>query len=253
MQVSDNLLLGPVIPGGPVVAGLQAGNDAAGPSPQMQGLGPLGRIFTYNVVPAALATNNIAAAQTTAGAGNLVLTAGAGVTAVVVNGQTRYQLDCPRAVSLTVAGADLSGVNFTIRGYDIYGQPMTQTRAGPNNNTVNTTKAFYQITSISVDGAVGTNVTVGTSDIFGLPVRVDDRGYMIKSAWNNTLAQDAGTLTTADTTDPATAATGDVRGTYVPSANASNGVRRLCLHIHLTAAQCGPSATRAAALGVTQA
>lgn len=252
MQHDDNILLGPVVPGGTSIAGLQAGNDATGPSPQMRGIGPVGRVFTYNIAPATLATNNIALAQTTGGAANLVLTAGAGVTAVVdAAGVTRYQLDVPRALALA-STADLSAVNLTIKGYDIYGQPMSQLIAGPNNNTVTTLKAFYQVTSISASGAIGTNMTVGTSDIFGLPIRVDDAGYLIKSAWNNTLAQDAGTFVVADVTSPATNATGDVRGTYKPSANASNGTRRLVLHIHLLGLQAGPNATRLMALGVPQ-
>lgn len=254
MQFSDNLLLGPVVPGGPTAAsGLQAGNDVAGPSPQMRGIGPVARVYTYNIVPAALAVNNIALVQTTPGAANLVLTAGAGVTKIVdATGASRYQLDVPRAVSLTVAAVDLSGINFTIKGYDVYGQPMTQTLAGPNANTVNTLKAFYQVTSVAVDAAVGTNVSVGTSDIFGLPVAILDAGYIVKSAWNNTLAQDAGTFVAAVVTSPSTAALGDVRGTYKPSANASNGARRLVLTLHLTGLQVGPQATRVGALGVDQ-
>lgn len=252
MQFDDNLLIGPVIPGGIPIAGLQAGNDATGPSPQMRGIGPLGRIYSYNVIPLTLQTNNIAAAQTTAGAGNLTLTAGTGITANTnYTGPTRYQLDCPRGIAIASTG-NLSAVNFTVNGWDIYDQPMTQTLAGPNNNTVTTTKAFYQITSIAVSAAVGTNVTVGTSDLFGIPVAVADVGYLIKTAWNSTLADDAGTFTAADTTSPATVSTGDVRGTYRPSANASNGTRRLVLHIHVTGAQASPNATRASALGVPQ-
>ena len=42
--------------------------------------------------------------------------------------------------------------------------------------------------------------------------------------WNNTLAQDAGTFVAADATSPATSATGDPRGTYLPS-SASDGTR----------------------------
>lgn len=253
MHISDNFLLGPVVPGGNSVSGLQAGNDTAGPSPQMKGIGPMGRVFTYNIVPATLGTALLAALQTTAGAGSLTLAAGAGITAVVDSlGVTRYQLDVPRCLTLTSA-ANISAVTFTISGYDIYGQAMSQAIAGPNANTVTTTKAFYQITGIAVDAAVGTNTSVGTSDTFGIPIRVDDAGYLIKTAWNNTLAQDAGTFVAAVSTDPATTTTGDVRGTFKPSANASNGSRRLCLHIHLTKDQVGPAATRALALGVTQA
>lgn len=251
MQFDDNLLIGPVIPGGGSVPGLQAGNDTAGSSPQYRGIGPLGREYVYDIVPATLATANLAALQTTAGAGALVLAAGAGVTAKVVNGQTRYQFDVPRAVSLTSAG-NISGVNFTISGYDVYGQPMTQTIAGPNANTVNTLKAFWQIVSIAVSGAVGTNTSAGTSDVFGIPVAVIDAGYFDRVGWAGVLAADAGTFVAADTTSPATAATGDVRGTYKPS-SASNGARRLVLGILLSSSAVGPTATRVGALGVTQA
>jgi hypothetical protein len=250
MQFDDNLLMGPVVPGGISRNGLQAGNDTAGSSPQYKGVGPLGRNYIYDIVPLALGTANLAALQTTAGAGNLTLTAGTGVTAVVVNGQTRYQFDVPRAVSLTSA-ANISGVNFTISGYDIYGQPMSQLIAGPNANTVTTLKAFYQVTSIAVSGAVGTNTSAGTSDRFGLPIIVSDRGYVDRTGWNNTLAADAGTLTPADATSPATTATGDVRGTYTPT-SASDGAKRLIIEVLLPSTAVGPQATRAGAFGVTQ-
>jgi hypothetical protein len=243
-------MIGPVVPGGISRTGLQAGNDTAGSSPQYRGVGPLGRNYVYDIVPLALGTANIAALQTTAGAGNLTLTAGTGVTAVVVNGQTRYQFDVPRAVSLTSAG-NISAVNFTISGYDVYGQAMTQTLAGPNANTVTTLKAFYQVTSIAVSAAVGTNTSAGTSDRFGLPIIVSDRGYVDRTGWNNTLAADAGTLTPADATSPATAATGDVRGTYTPT-SASDGVKRLIVEVLLASTAVGPTATRVGAFGVTQ-
>jgi len=251
MQFSDNLLIGPVVPGGPAVPGLQAGNDTAGPSPQFRGIGPLARNYVYDIVPATLATANIAALQQTAGAGALVLTAGAGITAVVINGQTRLQMDVPRGVSLTSA-ANESAVNFTVSGFDIYGQPMTETLAGPNANTVSTKKAFWQVVSVSASAAVANNTSVGTSDVLGLPAIVSDRGYVDRVGWNNALANDAGTLTVADATSPATASTGDVRGTYLPS-SASNGTKRLVLEILLPSTAVGPAATRVGALGVTQA
>lgn len=252
MQHDDNLMIGPVVAGGPAVPGLQAANDAAGSSPQSRGIGPLGREFVYDVVPATLATANLAALQTTAGAGNLALAAGAGVTKVVrPDGTTAYQFDVPRAVSLTSAG-NISAVNFTVSGYDVYGQPMTQTLAGPNANTVNTLKAFYQVTQIAVSAAVATNTSAGSSDVFGLPVLVSDGGYFDRAGWAGALAPDAGTFVAADQTNPATSATGDVRGTYKPS-SASNGVKRLVLGILLPSTAVGPQATRAGALGQTQA
>lgn len=253
MQFDDDLMIGPVVAGGPIYPQVfQAANRALGSSPMTRGIGPLGRSLVYHLTPAALATANIAALQTTAGAGSLTLTAGAGVTRVVDgNGVARYQLDVPRCISFTSA-ANISAVNFTVSGYDLYGQPMTQTLAGPNANTVNTTKAFYQVTSVAVSAAVGTNTSVGTSDIFGMPVLVSDLAFIERVGWNNTLAANAATAVKGDATSPATAATGDVRGTVSQAGAASDGAKTLVVVIGLPGTAVGPQATRAGALGVTQ-
>lgn len=248
MHSSDDIFLGKVTSGGNP-APLQANNE---PSPMELGIGPCGRIFSYDVQPLALGTANLAALQTTAGAGALVLTAGAGVTrATNFDGNFYYQLDVPRAVSLTSA-ANLSAITFTVAGYDLYGQPMTQTITGPNIATVTTTKAFYRVTSVTASATVGSNISVGTSDRLGLPVAVPDGGYIVQAGWNGATAKDAGTFTAAVTTSPATAATGDVRGTYTPS-SATDGTKRLVFTVALSSAQVGPNATRVAAYGVTQA
>lgn len=245
MHISDDIRLGGVY--GPSASFSSSGN----PAPMELGVGPVGRIFTYDIVPATAGAAVVAALQTTAGAANLTLTAGAGVTAAAdAFGTTRYTLDVPRTVSLTSTG-NISGVNFTITGYDTHGQVMTQTIAGPNNNTVLTTKAFKSVTRVAVDGAVGTNTSVGTGQALGLPVVVPDAGYIVKAGWAGVLAQDAGTFVAGDTTSPATASTGDVRGTYLPS-SAPNGTRRLVFTIALSSAQVGPQATRLAAYGVPQ-
>lgn len=252
MQFDDNLLLGPVIPGGPSIAGLQAGNDTEGSSPQFRGIGPCGRIFVYDIVPATVSTTNLAAGQTLAGAGVLTLSASAGVTKVTRgDGTTAYQFDVPRGVSLTSTGV-ISAVNFTVSGYDVYGQAMSEVIAGPNANTVNTKKAFYQVTSIATNAAVATDTSAGTSDVYGLPAVAGDAGYIASVKWAGALAQDAGTFTKADATSPATSATGDVRGTYAPS-SASNGANRLVIGLLLADAVAGPAASRSGALGVTQA
>jgi hypothetical protein len=144
---------------------------------------------------------------------------------------------------------------MTVVGFDYYGQAMTEviTSSSAVSTAVNGKKAFYQITSITSAGATGTAVTAGTTDIWGLPVRVIDAGYIIKAGWNNLLLQNAGTFVAADMTLPATNATGDVRGTFVPATSAADGVRRLVMTIAVPAIAVGPNATRAGALGVTQA
>jgi hypothetical protein len=228
-----------------------SGNAVLGePSPMEVGIGPLGREYVWDVIPQTLQTANIAASQTAAAAGNLVLTAGTSAKSVIrTDGTTVIQLDTPRAVQVN---GSTTARAFTVSGYDYYGQAMTEvitvTVAG---TAVSGNKAFYQISSVSIAGSA-TAVVVGTTDKIGLPFRVFDAGYMVRVGWNNTLANDAGTFVAADMTTPATSATGDVRGTYIPS-TASNGIKRLVVVIGLPSIAAGPNATRAGALGVTQA
>ena len=61
---------------------------------------------------------------------------------------------------------NISGVNFTVSGYQDKNKtiPISETIAGPNNNTVETTNYFYSIQSISASGAVGTNTKAGAVD-----------------------------------------------------------------------------------------
>jgi len=236
-----------------------SGNALLGdPAPMDLGVGPMGRTFMWDVIPQALSTSNIAASQTPGAAGNLTLTAGTSVKSVVrADGITVLQLDCARAVQLTTASGTIStGRTLTVSGYDYYGQPMTENiLTGTTSSAVANVagkKAFYQIVSIAISGSLPVAITVGTTDVLGIPVRVVDAGYIVSVNWANTLARDAGTFVAADTAT-ATATTGDVRGTYVPSTSASNGIRRLIMTIGCNAIMVGPNATRTGALGVTQA
>ena len=237
-----------------------SGNALLGdPAPMDLGVGPMGRVYVWDVVPQALNTSNIAASQTPAAAGNLTLTAGTSVKSFVrTDGTTVLQLDCARAVQLTTASGTIStSRNLTVSGYDYYGQPMTEVIAtGTTSSAVANVagkKAFYQISSIAINGSLPVAITVGTTDVLGIPVRVVDAGYVVGVNWANTLARDAGTFVAADTTNPATSTTGDVRGTYMPSTSATNGIRRLVMTIGCNAIMVGPNATRTGALGVTQA
>lgn len=243
-QFSDDLFLGPVLTG--------MGQSLGDPSPMTIGVGPMGRVYVWDTVPAAKATNNLVTTVTPAAAVALTLVAGAGVTAVVrADGTAVKQLDVPRAVAVTQAsGAGSSSKNFTVVGYDYYGQPMSEVIASTAGSTVNGKKAFYQILSVSVSGGTGTAVTVGTSDVLGCPVKFSNKGYIARVGWDNTLAADAATVVVGDATTPSTT-TGDVRGTVTPS-SACDGSKRLVVGVLLTAIQVGPNATRAGALGVNQ-
>jgi len=310
------------------------------PAPMDVGVGPLGRIYVWDVVPQAAVANNIAASQTPTVAGSLTLTAGTNVKSVTTAaGTAAFAFDMPRGVSVTTATAavatlstvviagtggqitftsqaglvngqrltisgtlggtgsitgytnpttyvltavtatsatltttagaavvttagtptgltytlGVSPVTVTVSGFDVYGQAMSEaiTSSAAVSTAVNGLKAFYLITSVSVSGATGTALTVGTTNVLGIPVRVTNVAYVASVKSNNTLAQDAGTFVAADTAT-ATTTTGDVRGTYTP-ATASNGIVRTVMGILLPAIAVGANATRVGALGVTQA
>jgi hypothetical protein len=165
------------------------------------------------------------------------------------------------AAVASVAGT-ISGLTFTlgaapqtvtVSGFDYYGQAMSEaiTSSVAVSTAVSGKKAFYLVSSITTSGATGTALTVGTTDILGLPVRVTNVAYVASVKSNSTLAQDTGTFVAADTAT-ATTTTGDVRGTYTP-ATASDGIVRTVMGILLPAIAVGPNATRVGALGVTQA
>ena len=243
MQVSDDLYLGSAL--------VPSVSDSGNPSPMTQGVGPMGRVYIWDVVPLTLQANGLSTTATPAGAGDLILTAGTGVTARVrADGTTEYVLDVPRCVTVNAAGANTS--TFIIYGYDVYGQPMSQAIAAPSTSTVATTKAFKTVTRIAISGAAGSAIIAGFNDKLGLPVRVTDVGYVISAKWDATLADNAGTFVAADTTSPATTSTTDVRGCYTPS-SAANGTKRLVMAIALPALAVGPNATRVGAAGITQA
>ena len=219
------------------------------PSPMDLGIGPLGRIYVWDVIPQATVTNNVAASQTASGAGAVTLTAGTSAKSVVrTDGVTVIQLDVPRALKVNCATTARA---FTVSGYDYYGQAMSEViTVAVAGTAVTGKKAFYQVSGATIAGSA-TAVVIGTSDVLGIPVRVSNVAYVSSIKSNSTLASDTGTFVAAETTT-ATNATGDVRGTYVP-ATASDGTVRTVMGILLPAIAVGPNATRVGALGVTPA
>lgn len=108
--------------------------------------------------------DGICLAQQTAGAGAFTINGALLDLPATMQASRRVVLPgIQRTVSITCA-ADISGVDFTIVGTDLRGNAVTETLAGPDTTptTVETTAQYHTITSITVDGAVGTNTTVGT-------------------------------------------------------------------------------------------
>jgi hypothetical protein len=216
------------------------------------GVGPTGRIYVYDIVPLVLSATNLATSQSPGtSTAPLTLTKGTGITAATTNSQSVLRLDVPRNLRFTSGGND-TGITFNVAGYDQYGQAMSENVTGASGGVAAAVKAWYDIFSITPSGTTSTTITVGTGDVFGMPIAVPNKAYVSSVGWANELIKDTGTFTTAVVTT-ATATTGDVRGTFAPQANASDGARRLVVSILLSSAQAGSAATRAATLGVTQA
>lgn len=141
-----------------------------------------------------------------------------------------------RCISITTSSSGDVG-SWTIAGRDMYGYKMTETIA-TSSVTFTTQKAFKYlnatgaITASSVIASTG--VSIGLSDRFGFPMKVDYVGYNVDVY---TLASAGGSsnpltlfstanIIVASTAATATSTTADVRGVYVSSL-ASNGTVRL--------------------------
>ena len=236
-QYSDDLWLGAA--NGPQSQGW------AGPGQVFAGVGPLGRVYIYDIVPATISATSVCAAQAVAAAGNATINGTSASGGVAT-------FNCARNVSIVSSSASDTAQTVTVTGTDIWGQAQTALLTINGTTTVNSTKTFKTITAVAVSAVFVGNLSVGMGDTFGLPYKVTDAGYLLRTGWAGAVADNAGTFTAADTAT-ATASTGDVRGTFLPASTASNGTRRLVIAIGLTAIAAGPTATQVGAIGVVPA
>lgn len=104
------------------------------------------------VVSNAAVTTSVAASQTPAGAGNLTLTA------------TPVTFASSAAQKITIISAsNISNRTFTITGTDVYGNSLTETLTGPNNNTVTSSYCYKSVITIAISGAAAGALTSGNS------------------------------------------------------------------------------------------
>ena len=144
-----------------------------------------------------------------------------------------------RAVSITGVAASLGGA-FLVKGYDVYGYPMSETiTVGAGAVTKFGQKAFKYIASVTPQLATEAhNYSVGNSDTFGCALRTDKWEY-VQILYNSTFTTTATGWLKADITATATTTTGDVRGTVQVSTNgngssisggaATDGTKRLAI------------------------
>lgn len=144
--------------------------------------------------------------------------------ALVASGVATF--DVPRNVTITGSTGTVS-VTFTVTGTDEYGETVVEAITGPAGAaTTAGKKAFKTITAVSASGSTSAAVTVGNGDVLGLPVFLEGTGYVLKEMQDGAAAA-SGTIV-AGATAAATATTGDVRGTYDPSA-AADGIKAFAL------------------------
>ena len=155
-------------------------------------------------VPVAASANSICASQSV----------NAGV-AALLNGTTAGVLDVGR----NVVAAWTNAAVITVRGYDVYGQLMTESSSSGTSFTGK--KAFKQVTSVTFSANV-TGATVGTGNVLGLPYRIGG-SFDVLSMWADNTAQSP-TIVGGDAATPS-ATTGDVRGTVTPGTVPNGSLR----------------------------
>lgn len=199
---------------------------------------PQPQLGSISVVPLAASTTNLANAVTaTTGAGYITLTAGTGVTAVagIYNvftntTDTVYFFDIPRAVVITEAAGG-TAVTYTVWGFDEDDVFMTENIAvagGVGATTGTGKKAFAGVTKVWAAAASTAAISVGTTDIIGLRYVLDNVNRILGTGnyGTGTTFGAVSTYAVADLTAPATAITGDIRGT-VTLPSSSDGTKRL--------------------------
>jgi len=219
--------------------------DAFSGGKAFRGVGPLGRVYVFDVVPTILDADGVCVAQAIAGAADALINGALATGGVGV-------MDVARALQMVSTGAGDTTQTVTVYGTDYWGQAQSEVKTLNGTTPVLFLKAFKTVTRVAVSAVMAGNLSVGSRDAIGLPFRVTNVAYIVSVKWNSTLAQDGGTFVAAVTTDPNTASIGDVRGTYLP-ANAADGSKRLVMCIALPAIAAGPDATRVGAIGVTPA
>lgn len=127
--------------------------------------------------------------------------------------------DVPRNVVAAWTGTAV----MTVTGTDEYGNVVVESSA--SGITMAGKKAFKTVTAVNVSANV-TLATVGSGDVFGLPVYLPNIAFVLNEIQDAAVAT-AGTIV-AGVSSVATATTGDVRGTYDPNA-AADGSKNFSL------------------------
>lgn len=171
--------------------------------------------------PGAASANSILlSAAVTAAVGAATALTGALVSGGVANLDAR--------TGRNVVAAWTGAAILTVRGFDMFGKPMTESSASGISFTGK--KAFKTVTSIQFNADV-TACTIGTGVVLGLPAYVPNVALVLKESQDNAAAA-AGTIVAGLAGAKPTATNADIRGTYV-AASAPDGSKSYALTVAL--------------------
>lgn len=194
---------------------------------------------TWNITPEPTGNANVVArTNAIADINHLVLTGDNVATKLISqsNTPTYTQFDWPRVPTVTISSNNLtSPLRVTIFGFDWYGNPLQHTYVVQNIGVYPTnangalsvpSKAFYSVSQVSISGALtnGAFISIGASDIFGLPFLVNNFGDITSIGWANgsDLTDNSSILS-----NPVTGVATLIGGTVVVPCNAVNSVSNI--------------------------
>lgn len=153
----------------------------------------------------------------------IATTAVAGIGAVamagtkVVGGVGVLGAPTGRGVQVVSSNAGDTTQTITVRGKDMYGQSMSEAIAANGTAPVLGKKAFLTVTSVTASAALAGNLSVGDTDVLGLPVWLGNATFVWRETQDGAVAT-AGTIVAGLGQVVPSATSADVRGTYLPNA-----------------------------------
>lgn len=155
---------------------------------------------TWNITPAPTGNANIVARTNAIADINKLVLLGDNVATKLIsqsNTPTYTQFDWPRVPTVTISTNNLNApLRVTVFGFDFYDNPMQHTYVVQNIGTYPTNsggslsssaKAFYSVSQVSISGALtnGAFISLGASDVLGLPYVVNNSGDISSIGWGN--------------------------------------------------------------------
>jgi len=122
-------------------------------------------------------------------------------------------LDTPRTLSIDTDSAGDTSQSITVTGTDVYGEVLVETIDFNGTTAVVGLKAFKTITAATLSAALTSECDLGTTDALGLPYVLSDNSNLLNTWFGGVDEVTKPTIVLGVTTDPATAITGDTRGT----------------------------------------